>query len=97
MTEHDIFISYSKKDSELVTKLAEDLRERNFKVWFDTEIGGGEHWRNTIEDKLKASEEVIVVLSPPGKISASTFSSPARVLTNTQLNPRDSIFSWCAW
>lgn len=59
-----IFISYSKKDSEITTRLANDLREKKFKVWFDTAIGGGEQWRDAIETTLKAAEEVIVVLSP---------------------------------
>ena len=59
-----IFISYSKKDSEFTADLSNDLREKNFKVWFDTAIGGGEQWREAIENTLKAAEEVIVVLSP---------------------------------
>ncbi len=63
MTDH-IFISYSKKDSDFALKLAEDLQEAGFKIWIDRSIGGGEDWRETIEENLKAAEEVIIVVSP---------------------------------
>ena len=63
MTEQ-IFISYSKKDSEFSYKLADDLESAGFKVWIDRSIGGGEDWRKSIERNLRASGEVIIVVSP---------------------------------
>jgi hypothetical protein len=59
-----IFISYSKKDSDFAYKLADDLSGRGFKVWIDRSIGGGEKWRESIESNLKVSKEVIVIVSP---------------------------------
>jgi hypothetical protein len=63
MTEQ-IFISYSKKDSDFAHKLADDLSAVGFRIWIDRSIGGGELWRETIEKNLKASGEVVIVVSP---------------------------------
>ncbi|MFN2234816.1 MAG: toll/interleukin-1 receptor domain-containing protein [Anaerolineales bacterium] len=43
MTEQ-IFISYSKKDSDFAHKLADDLEAAGFKTWIDKSIGGGDLW-----------------------------------------------------
>jgi len=59
-----IFISYSKKDSDFAHQLADDLETAGFKVWIDKSIGGGDLWRETIEKNLKAAGEVIIVVSP---------------------------------
>jgi hypothetical protein len=59
-----IFISYSKKDSDFAHKLADDLEAAGFKVWIDKSIGGGDLWRETIEKNLKAASQVIIVVSP---------------------------------
>lgn len=59
-----IFISYSKKDSDFAHKLADDLTAAGFEIWIDRSIGGGEQWRETIEKNLKAAGEVVIVVSP---------------------------------
>lgn len=59
-----IFISYSKKDSDFAHQLADDLEAAGFKIWIDKSIGGGDLWRETIEKNLKAAGEVIIVVSP---------------------------------
>ena len=60
-----IFISYSKKDSDFAHKLADDLAAAGFKIWIDDKsISGGNLWRETIEQNLKLAGEVIVVVSP---------------------------------
>lgn len=61
---NQIFISYSKKDSDFANKLADSLLRAGFKIWIDRSIGGGEKWRESIENNLKASTEVIVIVSP---------------------------------
>ena len=58
-----IFISYSKKDSEFTHKLADDLNDAGFKIWIDRSIAGGDQWRETIEKNLKAAGDVIIVVS----------------------------------
>lgn len=59
-----IFISYSKKDGNFANKLADDLLKLGYEVWIDRSIGGGERWRASIEANLKASKEVIIIVSP---------------------------------
>jgi hypothetical protein len=39
-----IFISYSKKDSDFAHKLEYDLEAAGFKTWIDKSIGGGDLW-----------------------------------------------------
>lgn len=58
-----IFISYSKKDREFAWKLADDLANAGHKIWIDRSLIPGEDWEQTIEKKLAASDEVIVILS----------------------------------
>lgn len=61
----EIFVSYSKKDSDFVKKLCSDLKSTGFDVWMDREgIRGGDLWRPTIEKNLKLADKVIVVISP---------------------------------
>ena len=63
MSKH-IFISHSKKDSNFINKLEGDLEQLGFKIWIDTDISGGEEWRNTIDKNLRTASDVVVVLSP---------------------------------
>ena len=59
-----IFISYSKKDRDFAYRLADDLSGMGYKAWIDRSIGGGERWRESIESNLRASKEVIIIVSP---------------------------------
>lgn len=60
-----VFISYSRKDLAFVDKLAVDLKNAGLDVWYDVSgIGGGSRWRSEIENALRNSQYVIVVLSP---------------------------------
>jgi len=68
MTKH-IFISYSKKDAEFVRKLAQDLGNTGFKIWYDTSIQVGSAWRDVILKQLDTAQEVIGVISPDSKAS----------------------------
>lgn len=64
ISEKTIF-SYSRDDSEFVLKLAKDLRNAHANIWLDQlDIEAGSHWDMAIETAMKASECVIVVLSP---------------------------------
>lgn len=60
-----VFISYSQKDIDIARKLARDLEEAGFDVWWDiSDLKGGDAWLRTIQAALKASEYCLVVLSP---------------------------------
>ena len=60
-----VFISYSRKDIAFVDQLAADLKKAGLDVWYDVSgIAGGDRWRSEIENALRASQFVLVVLSP---------------------------------
>ena len=52
-----VFISYSRKDLNLVNQLAQDLKGAGFNVWWDvSDLKGGDTWVRTIQTALKASK-----------------------------------------
>jgi photosystem II stability/assembly factor-like uncharacterized protein len=59
------FISYSREDSELALKLAEDLKAAGAAVWLDQlDIAPGQRWARAVEDALNACPRMLVILSP---------------------------------
>ncbi len=61
----DIFISYSRRDQEFVTRLAEDLNAHVAGVWFDqSAIQPGERWHDEILEGIRDCKAFILVLSP---------------------------------
>ena len=60
-----VFISYSRKDLTFVEQLALDLKGAGLEVWYDlSRLEGGERWRAEIQNAIKSSQYVIIVLSP---------------------------------
>ena len=61
----DIFISYSRRDQEFVTRLASDLNAQVAGVWFDhSDIQIGETWHDEIMEGIRDCKAFILVLSP---------------------------------
>jgi hypothetical protein len=61
----DIFISYSRRDQEFVTRLASDLDAQVAGVWFDqSTIQIGENWHEEIMEGIRDCKAFILVLSP---------------------------------
>jgi hypothetical protein len=61
----DIFISYSRRDQEFVTRLASDLDAQVAGVWFDhSSIQIGERWHDQIMEGIHDCKAFILVLSP---------------------------------
>lgn len=58
-----IFISYSRKDTDYVSSLVTALREQGFEVWFDKNIRTGTDWDDTIEEEIKKSDAIVLILS----------------------------------
>jgi hypothetical protein len=60
-----VFISYARRDSAFVDRLAGALEHRGFDVWLDrSDIVGGTAWDASICEALQDAAQVIVVLSP---------------------------------
>ena len=63
--DNDIFISYSRRDQEFVTRLAGDLNAQVAGVWFDqSTIQVGQRWHDEIMDGIRVCKAFILVLSP---------------------------------
>lgn len=61
----DIFISYSRRDQEFVTRLASDLDAQVAGVWFDqATIQAGQNWHDEIMEGIRDCKAFILVLSP---------------------------------
>lgn len=61
----DVFISYSRRDSDFVAQLYQELTGRGISAWFDKEnIQVADHWRTSIVEGVRDCEVFILVLSP---------------------------------
>jgi serine/threonine-protein kinase len=59
----DVFVSYKAEDRARVRPLVEALEAEGLSVWWDAHIGGGDEWRDSIQQHLDESKCVIVVWS----------------------------------
>lgn len=60
-----IFISYSRVNTDFVTRLINDLTRQGFNVWMDQrDIGAGQRWDTVIQDALETCGLFIIILSP---------------------------------
>jgi len=63
----DAFLSYNSKDKREVRALAEKLRDRGLRVWFDEwELAPGRRWKEAIEVALRSARSVVVFVGPSG-------------------------------
>jgi WD40 repeat protein len=61
----DVFVSYSRRDSEFVHALAADLEQRGKSVWIDTEgIGDGEVFPDAIRHAIEQADAFLFVITP---------------------------------
>src|SRR5262249_40885588 len=61
----EVFISYSRKDTDFVRRLDEELKRRNRQAWVDWEgIPPGDTWEKTIYGAIEAANTFIFVLTP---------------------------------
>lgn len=66
----DVFISYSRRDLEFVSRLAADLNAKVTGVWFDkSDIRAGQKWRDEILNGIARCKVVVLVLSPDSAAS----------------------------
>jgi membrane protein YqaA with SNARE-associated domain len=71
LPDDSIFISYSRRDSEIMQRIVLYLRDQGFKVWVDNErlVPGTAIWEEEIEKAIKASSTVLIIMSPDSKNS----------------------------
>ena len=60
-----IFLSYSRKDLGFVEKLAKDLQQVGYDVWYDlTDLSGGDRWASEIQAAIDQCDAFVTVISP---------------------------------
>jgi hypothetical protein len=60
-----VFISYSRKDTEIVDDVVSKLRNDGFEIWLDREsIKGGDLWRKEIVKAIQTTDAFLLMLSP---------------------------------
>ena len=71
--EHDIFISYSRKDTDIVDQFVNGLTEAGYSVWIDREgIYSGDQWKIKIVQAIKNSSIVVFFSSESSNSSEFT-------------------------
>jgi hypothetical protein len=76
-----IFISYSRVDTEFVARLMNDLSEQGLDIWMDqSDIGAGQRWDTVIQSALEACGLFIIVLSPHSVASENVLDELAYVI-----------------
>jgi hypothetical protein len=67
---HHIFLSYSRKDSPIMQRLRDDLREAGLGVWADDNLEPGTSaWERAISAAIRATGCLVVILSPDAEQS----------------------------
>jgi hypothetical protein len=70
-SQHDVFLSYSRKDTDVMRRLLRDLRSQGLQVWVD-ETGlepGTPAWETAIGNAIENARSMVVILSPGAKES----------------------------
>jgi hypothetical protein len=64
MARYDVFLSYSRADTERVAPLRDELRRMGYRVFFDAEsIDPGEKWKTRLERAIRASRALVLCWS----------------------------------
>ena len=64
LSDNLFFLSYSRTDAEFAIKLANDIRSAGKKIWIDKlDIKPGKPWHKEIQNALKNSKSILVILS----------------------------------
>lgn len=67
---HDVFLSYSRKDSQMMRRVRDDLRDAGLRVWTDEALEPGtEAWESEVEKAIREAHCLVVLLSPDAHAS----------------------------
>ncbi|HPO13758.1 MAG TPA: toll/interleukin-1 receptor domain-containing protein [Candidatus Hydrogenedentes bacterium] len=71
--EPEVFISHCHDDGDFAEVLKSKLGEWGYKAWIDIDrLNAGENWREEIDDAIRRSKAVVVVMSPKARESEYT-------------------------
>ncbi len=59
-----LFISYSRRNIDLVRSVTADLEQAEHEVWFDRELRGGQVWWDVLLEQIRSCEVFVVAVSP---------------------------------
>jgi hypothetical protein len=59
-----VFLSYSRHNAEVVTKLIHDLQAAGIDIWYDQTLTGGQRWWDNILENIAKCDVFILALSP---------------------------------
>lgn len=59
-----IFLSYSPKDVRYMTTMRDNLMRIGYRPWIDPDPRPGQDWRFAIDDAIRSSDAMIVIVSP---------------------------------
>jgi hypothetical protein len=63
-TRYDIFLSYSRANTALVTPLRDELRRRGYRVFFDTQsLAAGKPWKPRLKEAIQHSRVMVLCWS----------------------------------
>jgi hypothetical protein len=67
----DVFVSYSRRDSEFVGRLSASIHDNGKEVWVDTDgIADGEVFPEAIKRAIEGSDAFVFVITPDSTHSA---------------------------
>jgi len=67
---YDVFLSYSRTDSERVQPLLDELRRLGYRVFFDVQsIDPGEQWKKRLDRSIRASRTLVLCWSEHSRVS----------------------------
>lgn len=66
---HQVFISYKREQIKLAQTLETKLIEEGFVVWMDKKIRVGTEWQKEIDEAIRNSIALIVIMTPEAKAS----------------------------
>lgn len=76
----DVFISYSRLDSERVKPIAERLTSLGYSVWWDKTLRAGEIYADESERQLEAARAVLVVWTHSARNATWVYAEASRAL-----------------
>lgn len=65
-----LFISYAHSDSKVARELVDSLKAEGFSTWHDSDLLPGDSWAGAIDQQLRESDAMVVLLSPAWASSA---------------------------